>query len=52
MAGRRTKRGQLSFAWPFEQALVCTWARLASSVSGEFVDVYEEFEVWVFGRPH
>jgi trans-aconitate methyltransferase len=42
--------GQLSFTWPFDQELVRTWARLAGSVSGEFVEVYEEFEISVFGR--
>jgi hypothetical protein len=51
MAGGTTKPGQLSFRWPFDQALVRTWARLASSVSGELVDVNEEFNVWVIGRP-
>jgi len=51
MAGGTTKPGQLSFTWPFVQALVRTWARLASSVSGESVDVNKEFDVSVVGRP-
>jgi trans-aconitate methyltransferase len=43
------EHGQLSFAWPFDQELVRTWTRLTRSVSAEFLDVYEEFEVSVFG---
>jgi trans-aconitate methyltransferase len=44
------EHGQLSFTWRFEPELVRTWARLAGSVSGEFVEVYEEFDVSVFGK--
>jgi trans-aconitate methyltransferase len=44
------EHGQLSFTWPFEPELVRTWARLARTVNGEFVQVYEEFDVSVFGR--
>jgi trans-aconitate methyltransferase len=44
------EHGQLSFVWPFEQELVRSWARLAKSASGEFVEVYEEFDVSVFGK--
>src|SRR5262249_24977521 len=42
--------GQLSFTWPFDPELVRTWARLARATNGEFLDVYEEFEISIFGR--
>lgn len=43
------EHGQLSFTWPFDQELVRTWTRLARSVTPGFLDVYEEFEVSIFG---
>jgi trans-aconitate methyltransferase len=44
------EHGQLSFTWPLDPAHVRRWAHGAKSVSGEFVQVYEEFVVSVFGR--
>jgi trans-aconitate methyltransferase len=44
------EHAQLSFTWPFDPELLRTWARLARATTGEFLDVYEEFEISIFGR--
>lgn len=40
--------GQLSFIWPFQEALVATWAEEAARAWPEALTVYEEFSITLF----